>query len=141
MSQEDVETVREAFTSPKSRGLADTATRYWDAQVEYVEDPRWPGASTYRGRDAVLRCFQSYSEALGREDDIQVTVERVVDAGNRQVPFVRVKSLASTSGVPHEHLWAYVVEVRNGRIIYFRAYYDPQEALETLGLSDARDSG
>jgi hypothetical protein len=40
------------------------------------------------------------------------------------------------SGVPHEHLWGYVVEVKEERIVYFRAYYEPEEALEAVGVSD-----
>jgi ketosteroid isomerase-like protein len=135
MSQENVELVRRAFQTGE-RGLEETAEQYWHPEVEYVEDPRWPGASRYKGRDAVLRCFQNYTDALGHEDDIEVTVERVLDAGERQVPFVRVKSRASTSGVPHEHLWGYVVKVAGERVIYFRAYYEPSEALEALGLSE-----
>jgi hypothetical protein len=52
------------------------------------------------------------------------------------VPFVRVQSPASISGVPHEHLWGYVVEVREERIVYFRAYYEPGEVLEAAGLEE-----
>lgn len=128
MSQENVELVRRAFGAGAA-ALAETAETYWHPEVEYVEDPRWPGASSYKGREAVLRCFRGYMDALGREEDFEVTVERVFDAEERQVPLVRVKSRASASGVPHEHLWGYVVEVREERIAYFRAYYDPQEAL------------
>ena len=135
MSQENVEIVRRAFDGAGT-GLRKAAETYWHPEVEYVEDPRWPGASTYRGRDAVVRCFESYMEALGREEDIVVTVERVLDAGARQVPFVRVRGYAATSGVPHDHLWGYVVEVRERRIIYFRAYHDPADALEAVGLSE-----
>jgi ketosteroid isomerase-like protein len=136
MSQEDAELVRKAFEGAGGRGLQETAEAYWHPEVEYVEDPRWPGASRYKGRDAVLRCFQAYMEALGREEDLAVTVERVFDAGDRQVPFVRVQGRGLTSGAPHEHLWGYVVEVRDERIFYFRAYYEPTEALEAAGLSE-----
>lgn len=136
MSQENVEVVRRAFEGAGTQSLAATAETYWHRDVEYVEDPRWPGASTYKGREAVLRCFQSYMEVLGREEDLQVTVERVVDAGDRQVPFIRVRSRASTSGVPHDHLWGYVVEVREARIAYFQAFYEPAEALEAVGLRE-----
>jgi ketosteroid isomerase-like protein len=136
MTQEKVDVVRRAFEGAGARGLEETAETYWHPQVEYVEDPRWPGASTYKGRDAVLRCFLDYMEALGSEDDLAVTVERVFDAGKRQVPFVRVRSRASTSGVPHEHLWGYVVEVSDQQIVYFRAYYEPEEALEAVGLRE-----
>jgi ketosteroid isomerase-like protein len=131
VSRDDVELVRRAF---EWRRLEETAEAYWHPDIEYVEDPRWPGASKYRGREAVLRCFRAYTEALGREEDFTITVERVFDAGERVVPFVRIQSLASTSGVPHEHLWGYVVEVREGRITYFRAYYEPDEALGAVDL-------
>jgi ketosteroid isomerase-like protein len=131
-----VELVRRAFERAGVQGLEETAKTYWHPEVEYVEDPRWPGASTYRGREEVVRCFKSYMEALGREDDMAITVERVFDAGECQVPFVRIQSRASTSGIPHQHLWGYVVEVREQRIAYFRAYYEPDEALEAAGLGE-----
>jgi ketosteroid isomerase-like protein len=136
MSQKNVEIVRDAFSGVGDRSLDQTAEAFWHSEITYVEDPRWPGASTYRGRDAVLGCFKRYTESLGRQEDFVVTVERVVDAGVRQVPIVRFQSRASASGVPHEHLWAYVVEVEEGRLIYLRAYYDPAEALEAVGLSE-----
>lgn len=130
MSEEHVEFVRNAFEAAGERGLADMARTYWHPDVEYVEDPRWPGSSCYRGRDAVLRCFQAYMEALG--EDAALTVERVFDAGQHQVAFARVQG-RSASGVPHEHLWAYLVEVREGRVAYFRAFYEPEEALAAAG--------
>src|SRR5918994_414340 len=136
MSEEAVEVVRNAFEGAGARGLQETAETYWHPEVEYEEDPRWPGASRYKGRDAVLRCFQAYMEALGREEDLPVTVERVFDAGERQVPFVRFQRRASSGGVPLEHLWGYVVEVREGLIACFRAYYWPWDALEATGLSE-----
>jgi ketosteroid isomerase-like protein len=132
MSQESVELVRKAFEG----GLAETAETYWHPQIEYIEDPRFPGASSYRGREAVLRCWQGYLDVLGDEGDITVTVERVFDAGERQVPFVRFRGHAPASGIPFEHLWAYVVELREERIAYFRAYYEPREALEAAGLAE-----
>jgi ketosteroid isomerase-like protein len=136
MSQENVEIVRRAFEGAGARGLDETAQSYWHPEIRYVEDPRWPGASTYEGRDAVLNCFKRYAEGLGHVEDFAVTVERVFDAGARQVPFVRVQGRASASGLPHEHLWGYVVEISEGRMIYFRAYYEPGEALEAVGLSE-----
>jgi hypothetical protein len=49
------------------------------------------------------------------------------------VAFVRFRG-RSASGVPHDHLWGYLVEVRDRQIVYSRAYYEPQEALEAAGL-------
>ena len=131
MSQENVELVRKAFEGD----LAETAETYWHPEIEYVEDPRLPGGSSYIGRDVVLRCWKGYLEVLGDEDQITVTFEHVFDAGERQVPLVRYRGHASSSGIPFEHLWAYVVEVTGERITYLRAYYEPREALEAAGLS------
>jgi ketosteroid isomerase-like protein len=134
MSEENRDLVRRAFEELGTVGLHETAQAYWHPDVEYVEDPVWPGASTYKGRDAVLVCFENYLDALGDADDMVVTVERVFDAADRHVAFVRVRSRASASGVPHEHLWGYVAEVREARIVYFRAYYEPEQALGAVGL-------
>ena len=130
MATDDVEFVRTAFAGR----LEETAAAHWDADLEYVEDPRFPGASSHRGRDAVVARFQEYMELLGSEDELTITVERVLDAGERQVPIVRFRGNASTSGIPFDHVWAYLVEVRNERIVYIRAFYDPDEALAAAGL-------
>jgi ketosteroid isomerase-like protein len=132
MSEENVEVVQNVWGGSEGRTLEETAEAYWHPDIEYFEDPRWPGASKYRGRDSVLRCFQSYIETLGPAEAITVTLEQVVDAGERLVALVRFQGL-SPSGVPHEHLWAYLVEVRDGRIVRFQAFYEAQDALEAAG--------
>ena len=135
MSEENVELVRNAFEGAGTAGLVEMAQEYWHPEIVYVEDPRWPGASRYEGRGAVLRCFQAYMEALGPGEDVSATVERVVDAGARQVAFVRFQG-RSASGLPHDHLWGYVVELRERRVGFLRAYYEPEQALEEAGLRE-----
>ena len=132
MSEENVELVRKAF---QGSDLVEVARTYWHPEIVYVEDPRWPGAARYEGREAVLRCFQAYMEALGPDEDGSATVERVVDAGARQVALVRFQG-RSASGLPHDHLWGYVVEVKARRVAFLRAYYEPEEALEAAGLRE-----
>jgi ketosteroid isomerase-like protein len=133
MSQENVELVRNVWGGAEVRSLEETAQAYWHPEIEYVEDPRWPGATTHRGRDSVVRCFQSYLEALGPTEQVGVKLEQVLDAGKRLVVCVRFQGV-SASGVPHDHLWAYVVEVKDGRIARLRAFYEPGEALDAAGL-------
>jgi ketosteroid isomerase-like protein len=125
MSEESVELVRNAFDRAGVGNLAEVARTYWHPD----------SAAQYQGRDAVLRCFQAYMEALGPAEDGGVSVERVFDAGERQVVFVHFRG-RSASGVPHEHLWAYVVKLKDRRVVYFRAYYEPEEALEAAGLRE-----
>lgn len=134
--EENVEVVRSFFEAFVTEGLDAAAARYLDRDAEYVEDPVWPGASSYRGRDEIVACFKGYTEALGGEAAWTLTVENVVDGGERQVAFVRLASVGSASGVPHEHLWGYATRVKEGRVIHFRAYYEAAEALETMGLRE-----
>ena len=136
MSQENVEVVRSFFEAFVTEGLDAAAARYLDRDAQYVEDPVWPGASSYQGRDQIVACFKAYTEALGGESAWTLTVERVVDGGERQAAFVRLASLGSASGVPHEHLWGYATQVSDRRVVYFRAYYEAGEALEAVGLPE-----
>jgi ketosteroid isomerase-like protein len=128
VSRGDPAIIRSAF---EAGSLREAAQKYWHPDIEYVEDPRWPGASRYRGRDSVVSCFEGYMDALGGE--VAVVVEQIRAAGKRQVAFVRFEG-QSPSGLPHEHLWAYIVELRDGLIAYLRAYYEPDDALEAAGV-------
>jgi ketosteroid isomerase-like protein len=134
MSREDVEVVRASWGAA-SDDLPSVAAKYWDPDIEYLEDPRWPGASTYKGRDAVVACFQEYEKMLAPDGGWSVSVEKILDAGDSQVAIIRSSS-RSASGIPHEHRWGYVMQVRDGRIVYVRAYYDAAEALEAVGLRE-----
>jgi ketosteroid isomerase-like protein len=133
MSEENVEIVRRAFAG---RALQETAETYWHPQIEYIEDPRFPGASSYAGREAVVRCWLDYLEAMGDEKTTTVAVENVFDAGERQVAFVRFQGRATGSGIPFDHLWGYIVKVKDGQLVHVHAYYEPAEALEAAGLSE-----
>lgn len=131
MSSADAGLVRRAF---EVGDLEETARTFWHPEIAYIEDSRLPGASSYQGRGAVLAVWRSYLEVLGDENDMSVTVEDVRDAGDRVVALVRFSGLASGSGIPFDHLWGYVIEVRDEQIAYLRAFYEAPEALEAAGL-------
>jgi ketosteroid isomerase-like protein len=133
MSEESVQIVRKAFAN---RALQETAEAFWHPRIEYIEDPRFPGASSYVGREAVVRRWLDYLEAMGDETTTTVVVEDVFDAGERQVAFVRFQGRTAGSGIPFDHLWGYVVEVEDGQLAYIHAYHEPAEALEAAGLSE-----
>jgi ketosteroid isomerase-like protein len=98
----------------------------WAPEVEYVEDPKWPGAASFRGFDAVGGRFRDYVDDLGA--GAQLVLEDVRETPGGLVSLVRVHG-RSTSGVPFDHLWAYRFRMRDRRIVWFRAYLDPDEAL------------
>lgn len=111
-----------AVSAPEEIGVLDG----WDPDVEYVEDPRWPGAGSFRGKDAVAVRFREYLEDLGAIPRLVVEDVRATPGG--LVSLVRVTG-STPRGLPFDHLWAYRFRMREGRIVWFRAFVDPTEAL------------
>jgi ketosteroid isomerase-like protein len=60
----------------------------------------------------------------------------VIDAGGLIFAEVRITMLGTDVGEPVEFLWSYTVQVEDGRIVHFRAWYDRDEALEAAGLRE-----
>jgi ketosteroid isomerase-like protein len=111
--------------------------RWWHPEIIYEEDPRWPGSGTYSGRDAVKATFEGYREVLGSP---KMSVERVVDVGEQIVALVRFGGTSPGSDVPWDHLWGYLCRVKDGKLRYLRAYWDPDEALADAGVSSSSSS-
>jgi ketosteroid isomerase-like protein len=109
----------------------DFVERWWHPEIEYVEDPRWPGSGTYRGLDAVKGAFAGYLEVFG---SAELSLERLVDAEDQLVALVRFTGVSSGAEVPTEHVWGYVCRAQDGKLIYLRAYWNPQEALDAAGV-------
>lgn len=141
MSESDAEIVRGWlaatvgwFESPSDLAeLAEINDRYMAHNVTYEEDPVWPDAGTYRGRDAVSQRFREYRELMHIEG---VAGGRVIDAGDSVLAEVRIEMLAADAVRPVEFLWTYTVRVEDGRIAQFRAWYDPAQAARAAGLAD-----
>ena len=130
MSGENVEAVRRFFEAflDGPEGLRRVASH----DVVYVEDPKWPGAGSYRGLESVMECWSKYDELMG--DEASASVLDLRDAGDAVVAVVRVSGQTRDAGVPYDHTWGYLCRTENGKVTYFRAYFDPREALEEAGL-------
>ena len=137
MSTADADFLRRMFedvggdVSP--RGL-DQVEPWWHPEIEYVEDPKWPGSSEFQGREEVLRIWNSYLEVFRT---VRMEVQDVIDAGDGIVAVVRVSGISTGADVPFDHVWAYLCRVRDGKLAYWRAYWDPEEALEAAGVDSS----
>jgi ketosteroid isomerase-like protein len=108
-----------------ARGL-DGLAESWHEDVVYEEDPLFPGASAYHGREGVLARFREYEEQLGPS---AVEIEDIVERPDGAVVIWRHSGVTPVSGVPFEQRWAWLVRERDGKAARIRAYIDPGEAL------------
>jgi len=135
----DVEAIRRIFEDFSSlRALDDEefgafAERCWDPEIEYEEDPKWPGSGRYRGREQVVRAWLDYIEILGR--DVRAELVDVLDGQGTVVVLLRIFGESAGERVPFDNVWGYHCELRDGRLARFRAYFDSDEALAAAGVS------
>jgi ketosteroid isomerase-like protein len=135
LARSDAELVRQIWEEwPSAPGsLFDAlAERWWDPEITYEEDPKWPGAGTYQGRDAVKAAFAAYVEILGAAT---LTVEDVIDANDQVVALIRIRGTSEGAEAPWDHVWAYLMRLRERKVVFLRAYWDPQEALADAGVN------
>jgi ketosteroid isomerase-like protein len=143
MSEENVEIVRDWWTEASAwfndsrrdpERLNEISARYASEDVVYEEDPVWPDAGTYRGRDAVMERFLEYIDVLGME---RVEVGEVVDGGDLVFMEFQIEfGMGAEAGQNLSFLWGYTVKVDDGRVVSFRAWFDPEEGRRAAGLSE-----
>ena len=117
-----------AFADAAKRGDADLSLL--DPNVVY-EDANLPDhvGEAYHGHEGVLRAAERWVESSSET----IELERIVGSGNRLVSIHRSHSTARHTGIEFEESLAYTWTFRDGKIIHFRSYRDPGEALEAAG--------
>jgi ketosteroid isomerase-like protein len=130
MSQGDAENLR-VFWKAWAAGSIDMSLL--DPQVTY-EDENLPdhAGETYRGHEGVARATERWLEAF---EELEIELDRIVGSDDRLVSIHRVRAKAWHTGIVFEGPLAYVYTFRDGKIVHFRSYRDPAEALEAVGIS------
>ena len=144
MSAENVEIVRkwwtgasEWFNDPNENDperLAEISAEYAAEDIVYEEDPVWPDASSYRGQDAILKRFLEYFDVLGMR---RIEIGEIIDAGDLVFLEFRAHMGLGAEGENVSFLWGYTVRVEKGRVVHFRAWFDPEEGRRAAGLSSS----
>jgi uncharacterized protein len=132
MSQENVEIVRRVF-GYLDEGNFEALVELLDPDVEWIEDPRIPGAVTRHGTEEARR----YGESLSRYwESLDLKIEQCVERGDDVVVFSSIRAKARASGVELERPIYTVVNVRDGKLVRARWLSSESEALEAAGLSE-----
>jgi ketosteroid isomerase-like protein len=144
MSQEDLDTLRALFETWRTVGTetwrearaawrrGETDMSLFDPDVSY-DDTVLPDhiGETYRGYEGVLRAAERWIEPF---EWLQIEVEQILEAGDRLVSINRWRAKARHTGIEFDSPLAYVWTFRDAKIIHFRSYLDPQEALAAARL-------
>ena len=104
------------------RMLHEEAT--WTAQARSV-----PGAGTHRGPGGIVDDFLTPIRGLFRPGDPKILVDSIASRGD----FVMVESHSGgclADGRPYENLYAWAVEVRDGKIYALREYFDSHYVMQ-----------
>ena len=135
MSQENVEIARrvlDAFNSGGVKGLVDA----FDPEIVWHTDPHVPEPGVYEGRDTVLAYLEGYIRAFG---GLRFDIHDLRDLGEGRVFALTTFSGepgASSSGRTQMLDWAFVANIRKGKVTQIRSFLDKDRALEAAGLSE-----
>ena len=103
-------------------------------EVEVREDPRFPEAGVYRGREAVGRYFAQFTENF---DEFTFEAEDFIDlGGDRVLILFRLRTRGRGSGAMVEVRPGWIYTIRGGKTVRIEAYLERDEAFAAAGLGD-----
>jgi len=104
----------------------------WKPQMRSV-----PGAGIHRGPGGIVDDFLTPIRGLFRPGDPKIIVDTIASRG----PLVMVESHSGgclADGRPYENLYAWAVEVRDGKIHALREYFDSHYVVELMGAGPSK---
>lgn len=132
MAQENVEIVRRVFAEFERGNF--WVPEFFDPDVRVTWLDATPGGEAESvGIEGMTR---TVGEWLSSWDRVTLSAERITGAGDQVVVIGSWHGRGKTSAVPTEWRHGQVWTLRDGKVVSLRAYADPVEALEAVGLSE-----
>ena len=133
MSRENVEVIRRVW-SAFSRGDENTVRLGLHPAVQAVPFGAAMERMSYRGPDEVIRWWRD--EVQANWEVFETIPEDFRCVGDKMVVTGRWHAWGKASEVELEMPATWIIEVRDGRIVYWQTYTDHAEALEAVGLQE-----
>ena len=130
MSEENVEIVRRAFAY-EVYGVGDRAEAEAIFDPHVVMNPIDEGPSY--GPDGMRYDWERWASAF---DDLRVTVEEIIDAGDQVVVVAHHEGRGRASGVEVDTRFYEVYRLREGKVARVDEYTERADALEAAGLRE-----
>ena len=135
MSQENVEVVRRVTDVMDAEDFGAAFPVFLEAahpDVEWREDPAWPGSATYRGVEQVREVILDRMDTL----DFDQRTEDLIDVDDKVVALVRWRGRGRASGAQGELSLAIVWTVREQAITRIEFFLDRAQALAAVGVRE-----
>jgi ketosteroid isomerase-like protein len=133
MARENVEVASEAVEAVALQDV-DRLIELTDPQVEWHSVFAQLGeGGVYRGHDGIRRYVMDLSDAW---ENMRTNVDDVLSVGAVVLLVGRLHYRGRGSGVETESPLGIVAKFRQGRIVYMRAFQEPEQALLATGLSE-----
>lgn len=116
-----------------NRGEIDWLVDQMDDEIEWRDSSRMPDARTYEGIDDVRRFLSSFQRHWA---ELRWEPETVIasPSGDRVLALVRLIARGSASGAPVDAEIAHVYELREGKVVRVRTFFDRDRAREEAGI-------
>jgi ketosteroid isomerase-like protein len=129
MSQENVERVQRVVEDFNATGqLGPEFDALIDPQVKFEDE-----IGAYNSRSEVRAFLEGFAQAIG---GLHVEVQEVRDLGETILLVVIQSGKGTSSGVPIEQPFTYVLAFEDDRCVRWRIYADHEKALEAVGLRE-----
>jgi uncharacterized protein (TIGR02246 family) len=126
VSETDVQLVRDVFDAINRRDVQAVLDAYHpDADMSTLTSELVQGKA-YRGHTGIREYFSSFADVW---EELRLEPEEIRDLGGRILVVGRWASRGKESGAEVEAAAAWIFAVRDGRIVFSRAYRDAEEAL------------
>jgi ketosteroid isomerase-like protein len=133
MSQENVETVRRIAAAVGQRDLSvflelTDPTVEWHTSLSVVSK-----GGAYHGHEGVRQYVSDLADAF---QVFEIDLDERLGVGDLVLAVGRVHYRGNTSGIEQEVSMGWVFRFRAGKVLYLRAFQEPERALEALGLAE-----
>jgi ketosteroid isomerase-like protein len=133
MSQENVQTVYRLLAAITERDLSSLLDQT-DPDIEWRSFfAMLSEEGVYRGHDGMARYIADVSEAF---ESMRVLGVDLLDVGETVVGIGRIYYKGQGSGVEADSAAGWVFRFRDGKVVYFHAFRDPEKVFGAVGLSE-----
>jgi ketosteroid isomerase-like protein len=133
MSQETVQLARQVMDALARRDVS-RLIAFADPEIEWHSFFAQLGeGGVYRGHDGTRRYMSDLSDAW---EIVRADVDDALGVGDVAILVGRIHYRGKGSGIETESPAGWMLRFRNGKVLCFRAFREPEKALEAAGLRE-----